>query len=134
MRELRGACGGGCYQCGDGRDRQDECYHDGESDPCQSSKCLANYLFEQTCVPSATQDCSGVVQIWTVSAAQYERDDTNCTHTGSQKSLWTTHYWGQTSPCSSTPFYVRCKKPTNSCSGTLRDYAIYYNGIWCTGP
>jgi hypothetical protein len=127
--EMKGAIGGdGCYNCHSVQLRQDECYHNGSIDSCQTSKCIANYCTEGTCdLGSGT--CTALSSADNSWDYQYIRQDSGCSNSYSGLPVvWFTHYYGAS--CTSFSGKVRCQK-IGSCDGTLITTASKQPGIYC---
>ncbi|HOR28423.1 MAG TPA: hypothetical protein PLG73_10425 [Candidatus Sumerlaeota bacterium] len=127
MAELVG--GDGCKNCHYAPDRFDECLHYTQSDICQTSVCIANYLIESTCDLGAGT-CTAYSDTYAAGYVQYARMDYYCsTSNPTQWLIYTTHYYGPN--CTAAPQFMRCNKPTNNCNGTLVGSATRYPGISC---
>ncbi len=121
--------GDGCKDCRYNGQRLDECYHTGLFDACQTNKCIANYMLDDTC-DLGDGTCTASLNVNKAWCTQYARVDTNCTTSyPTGWSVWTTSYYG--SACTARSPTVRCQKPSNNCDGTLITTSTRYPGIDC---
>lgn len=128
--QLAGLVGSGaCKDCRYAGARQDECYHALWVDPCQTSKCIANYALEDTCDPGVGT-CTAIQNPDKAWVTQYSRVDSGCTTSNPTGwTNWYTHYYG--ADCTAVTPRIRCQKTNGACNGTLIDSSTRYPGIMC---